>query len=538
MRLILKAFPLDRSGMPLLRKILAGERSNKSVDALMQHVASLGATYAVLEDPYTDRDYSSDYQNFYAGAFKDYPRETKRLHLFAEDVSHILETDLAEQDKAFSEASYLGFIVVRPIPQGPIGRTVLKFPSLGAGLSVRPAARAEFKTNLIAAELSMKGAPFIQQEARVGACAQAAIWMASLAVQTRHRRTAWHSMADITRLAGTPTDASLSTALPAGSGGLNPMHMIRALRGMGHQPLFDLFRDEDSKPVPGPTAASIVMRYLDSGLPVILTMHCIQHAITAVGYVETTGGALREDQTYDAFVRALVVHDDQRGPYRLMPLTGEDIDALPRDRLLMEDGKVLTVEDLSHMFVPLPPRVFLRADRADTVAGDFLSRQREKLAKTYSELLAETPAAAARLAAFFDLVREDRLIRRTYLTTAARYRHHLAKNNLSDELKVQLLSRTLPHFIWVTELLDADAAQQSEHGPRPILGHIVTNATSSSDPSSDLIMAHLPHVVVHRDPDGQAGAWPESVEFPDMEEDEEAVLISEDAPYLSRIRRF
>lgn len=538
MRLILKAFPLDQSGTPLLRKILAGERSNRSVDALMQHVGSLGATWAVLEEPYTDRDYSSDYQNFYAGAFKDYPRSTKRLHFFTQDVTKILEADFAEQDEAFKTGGYLGFVVVRPIPQGPVGRTVLPFPNLGDGLTVRPAARAEFKSNLVTAELTVKGAPFIQQEARVGACAQAAIWMASLAVQTRHRRTVWHSMADITRLAGTPTDATLSQALPAGSDGLNPMHMIRALSGMGHQPLFDIFKDEDDNPIRGPSAASMVMRYLDSGLPVILTMNSPRHAITAVGYVESNGEALRDDQTYDAFVRALIVHDDQRGPYRLMPLTKADIDVLPRDSLLMDGGKVLTVEDLSHMFVPLPPRVFLRADRADLVARDFLRRQRELLAKTYAELLESTPDAAESLAAFFELSMLDRLIRRTYLTTAARYRHHLAKNTLSDKVKLQLLRRTLPHFIWVTELLAPEAAQETSDGHRPILGHIVTNATSSSDPNSDLIMAHMPHVVVHRDPDAQAAAWPDAVEFPDKEDDEDAILIAEDGPYRSRIRHF
>ena len=151
--------------------------------------------------------------------------------------------------------------------------------------------------------------------------------------------------------------------------------MIRALRGMGHQPLFDLFRDEEVAPI-GPPTASQVIRYLNSGLPVILTMNKIEHALTAVGYVEVAGPALRDDQTYDAFVKALIVHDDQRGPYKLLPISLADVDGLPRDRLLMNFEETLTVADaVSHMFVPLPLRVYLRADRADTVAHDFLRRQ-------------------------------------------------------------------------------------------------------------------------------------------------------------------
>jgi hypothetical protein len=526
MRLILSAFPLDSSGAQHLKKTLAGERSNKGADALIQHVLDLGAQYAILEEPYIDQDYSADYQTFYALAFKTYARHTRRLHLFKEDVSDILEANFADQAEAFKTRHYLGFVVIRPITQGPIGRTVLKFPTLAGGLSVRPVARAKFEANLVGAPLEVTGAPFIQQESKVGACAQAAIWMASLAVHARHRRTGWFSMADITRLAGTPTDATLSQALPAGSNGLNPIHMIRALRGMGHQPLFDLF-SEGGAGLSGPSTISQVMRYLDSGLPVILAMDEIEHAVTAVGFVEVQGGSLRDDQTYDAFVRALVVHDDQRGPYRLMPVSLEDVDVLPRDRLLMQHDKVLTVAgSVSHMFVPLPPRVFLRADRADTVARDFLRRQTTELAKVYVDALDPSTPAGARAQAFFNDAEQDRIVRRTYLTTAARYRHHLARNTVSDRIKSQLLSRALPHFVWVTELMEGSAAQLEPDGPRHIVGHIVTNATSSSDPDSDLLLAHMPHIVVHRDLDAK-----------DAEFDEDAILIDEDAPYLSRVRR-
>ncbi len=349
--------------------------------------------------------------------------------------------------------------------------------------------------------------------------------MASLAVHARHRRTRWYSMADITRLAGTPTDATLSQALPAGSNGLNPIHMIRALSGMGHQPLFDLFA-EDEQRAEGPSTISQIVRYLDSGLPVILAMDKIEHAITAIGYVEVEGSALRGGQTYDVFVRALIVHDDQRGPYRLMPISTDDIDVLPRDRLLLHYDKVLNVTDfVSHMFVPLPPRVYLRADRADTVAQDFLRGQAEKLASVYVSALGREKLAGLRVKEFFDAVLNNQIVRRTYLTSAARYRHHLAKNTTSDRIKRQLLSRTLPHFIWVTELMEPSAVQTEPGGPRSIVGHLVTNATSSSDPDSDLLLAHMPHIVVHRDLDAT-----------EAEFDEEAILIDEDGPYLSRVR--
>lgn len=528
MRVRLVGIALDPQGAEKLKTLLSGAQSQVSAEAVIQHVLDLKAAYAVIEEPYVDKDYSSDYLNFYAGAFRTYPRHTKRIHLFTEDISPILGRPLAEQQAELEKTGYLGFVVLRPISQGPIGRTVLPFPKLADDLIVRRAARADFRVHVLGARLDLQGAaPFIQQDERLGACAQASIWMADRPVHERHRRTPWHSIAEITRLATTPTDAELSKSLPAGSGGLNPIHIIRALRGMGHQPLVDFFLSdsEDVEPVTiadageglsakiaktvktNGLAASSIIRYLDSGVPVIVAMADIGagvgHAITAVGFVESRGGAVGDSQSYDTFVRALIVHDDQRGPYRLMPLRQSDITALPTNRLLTEGDKVLTVEDVvTHMFVPLPMRVFLRADRADTVSGDYLESFVAILGKQMLERLADEAEDVSAVETFFDLVRTKRLIRRTYLTSAGRYRHHLAKSDLDEDIKAELITRSLPHFIWVTELISPDEAAAEGDDARRVIGHMVVNATSSTDPNSDLLLVHMPRMIIHRDLDG------------------------------------
>ena len=535
MRITFTGFGLNPAGAQKLKQILAGDRSSPCAEALVAHATDIGAKFAVLEEPYTDQDYSSDYLNFYASAFKDHLRYTRRVHLFTEDISGWFAKSLADQasDKSI-DSSYLGFVVVRPIRQGPIGRTLLRFPNLGKGLTARMAARAPSEIHLYGKKLSVTSAPFIQQDRRIGACAQAAIWMAARPMHMRHKRTAWHSIAEITRMATTPTDAEVSQELPAGSAGLNPMHIIRALKAMGHQPLHHYFRDADGKPKSTP-ASEIILRYLDSGLPVVLGMTSdagdIAHAIAAVGYVEVAGGVVRPGTTYDSFVRALIVHDDQRGPSRLIPLTADDIDHLPRDRLLMEAEKVLVVDEIvSHMFVPLPPRVFLRAERADIVAADFLTLQAaagfgEKLANEASDA-----AAKAAIADFYAKVRDEKLIRRTYLTSAGRYRHHLAKSSLSAPIKAELMTRQLPHFVWVTELMDPTSAQISSNGPRQLVGHMVVNATSSTDPNNDLLMAHLPHVLINRDINPPADKR-DHIEFV-----ETAEIFPDETPYCGRLR--
>jgi hypothetical protein len=196
----------------------------------------------------------------------------------------------------------------------------------------------------------------------------------------------------------------------------------------------------------------------------------------------------------------------------------------------MHGDKILTVEtEATHMFVPLPQRVFLPADRADTVVRDFLELY-VKVAGSgmLQRITGSYKSAEKAVKAFYKLVEDGRLIRRTYLTSAGRYRHHLAKSDLTDEIKAELLLRRLPHFVWVTELISPDEPASAGDGPRKVLGHMVVNATSSTDPSSDLLFAHLPHVLIHRDVNA---AVDKGAAF-----EETAVILEGHAPYLGRRR--
>jgi hypothetical protein len=549
-RIKLTAVTLDEAGKDVLLKLLGGA-ANRSAQPLFDHIVALGARFLVIEEPYIDRDYSADFVAFYSSVFKSYPRHTRRVHVFSKDVGTLFDDSLAKQaGENAAGLGYLGFVVIRPIEQGPIGRTMLLFPDFSPALITRRAARCTVEPHLLAMELSVSGAPFIQQDRRTGACAQAAIWMANRPIYERHRQSSWHSVSQITQYATTPTDADLSKSLPHGSSGLNPLHITRALRAMGHQPLCDIFEKSTNAPEAAPeqvlaelTAANtenedakaveVLLRYLDSGLPVILGLPPRDgepdgHAITAIGYVEDPGAAIRGGHGYDRFVRAILVHDDQRGPYRLLPVTKADIDALPQDRLLRTGDDILTVEDsVSHIFVPLSQRVFLIADYADIIAWDFLNTQVNDLRSSLiDQIVAEAPDARTTLEAFCDDFTEGRIIRRTYLTTAGRYRHHLARTTAPEDLKVKAISRTLPHFVYVTELLREDATPDAD-GARPILGHLVFNATSSTDPNADLLFAHIPHLAFERDINRDAG-----------DDARDAIsLIREDSGYAQRLRR-
>ena len=186
----------------------------------LRHLRVLDAKCYVLEDRYIDRDYSADFFHFYAGTFRAHDRHCKRVHFFSADISQMLRrplsTDGLRQIQDFTSTTYCGFCVIRPLPTAPIGRTVLNGRvRSGFDMEATVTCRANFDANLLGVDLQVTGASFLQQDARVGACAQVAIWAGMRHMHARYNYN-WVSVADITRYA-TPTTAAEAVSLPAGS---------------------------------------------------------------------------------------------------------------------------------------------------------------------------------------------------------------------------------------------------------------------------------------------------------------------------------
>ncbi len=105
----------------------------------------VGAKTIVVEPQYVDRDYLQDFAAFYVSCFYPYNRFCSRVHFFREELSKASFVDIIRGNATPKELqqfrdSYLGFIVVRPLPDAFIGRTQLRTYDSPGGLSpiVRP----------------------------------------------------------------------------------------------------------------------------------------------------------------------------------------------------------------------------------------------------------------------------------------------------------------------------------------------------------------------------------------------------------------
>ena len=482
-----------------LAQVLGGDGFDV-VRNTLRHLRILGVQSYVLEDKYIDRDYSADYLYFYARTFRAHDRHCKRVHFFSADISPLLgrplTTDRLRQVKGFASETYCGFCVVRPLPTAPIGRTVLKGRVRNAfDMEATVTCRADFGVNLLGIDLQVTGASFLQQDARVGACAQVAIWAGMRHMHARHKYN-WVSVADITRFA-TPTTETEAISLPAGSDFLTSERMIRGISQAGYQPL--CFRRPDID--------RAILPYVESGIPVILGLNiggAVGHAVTVIGRVF----ARRDTPSRHAidYVPAYVVHDDQGGPYMWLPM---DDDASQQFSFVEDATKRTTLAGTIELNVRrhavfavalMPTRVFSTAAAAEHSAWsriDFILRSMAGIRQLLNErelavnarLLDELQAAHG----------ADQIVLRTYLTSAAGYRRHLVGGSASDDLKDAVLDLHLPHFTWITEISTVDSYNQASPGLRRIYGHSVVDATSTGKGGDGLLLLHLPGILFTND---------------------------------------
>ena len=468
------------------------------VHSTIRHLRILGAKSYVLEDPYIDRDYSADYLQFYARTFRTHARHCKRAHFFSEDICPLLRqsrsTEQLRQLREIARTGYCGFCVIRPLPSAPIGRTVLRAKVRGLqGMEATVTCRAQFEANLLGVDLEVTGTSYLQQDARVGACAQVSIWAGMRHMHARHGYN-WVSVADITRLA-TPTAPDEATSLPAGSDFLASERMLRAISEAGYQPL--CFRRN---------IASAILPYVESGIPVILGLKIgtdVGHAVTVIGRVFAT--QLQPTGTSIDYIPAYIIHDDQGGPYMWLPV--DDPATTPHSFgndtvkcTTSSDTDELNASQATFAVALMSSRVFSTAEAAEVSARDRLDQTlalmprirdllRQRKLPVNDRLLDELLAAHA----------AGHIVLRTYLTSTAGYRRHIAEGTASDDLKDALLGLHLPHFTWITEISTIDSYNNSSAAMRRMYGHTIIDATSTGRDGDGLLMLHLPGLVFTKD---------------------------------------
>jgi hypothetical protein len=287
----------------------------------------IGAKTIVVEEGYTDRDFLEDFAGYYVLCFRPYERKCTRLHFFstafgAEQFEELLHGNGSLKPDEL-QSSYLGFVVVKPLPQTIVGRTCLATYA-PEGRRYYPITR-DYEVNLFGIALRVKSLAFQEQDHVVAACATSALWSAFHGTGMLFQHPI-PSPVEITRAA--TAHLPLETrALP--SDGLTSEQMAHAIRNVGLEPFLVKASNEY-------VLKSTVYAYLRGRVPMLLgfilqdrsdpaaPVNIGKHAVAITGFSLGKSSSAPIIGT-KFFLRAsamdkIYVHDDQVGPFARMEM--------------------------------------------------------------------------------------------------------------------------------------------------------------------------------------------------------------------------
>lgn len=196
----------------------------------------LKAKTILVEKKYIDKDYLEDFAGYYVSCFKHYLKRCSRYHFFdiafrGSDFEDYLSDNNSSLTIKKLQKSYLGFVVIKPLPETIIGRTCLKTYPADNNRRHYPISRI-YKANLFGTQLEVKTLAFQEQDKVVAACATSALWSVFHGTSLKFQHGV-PSPFEITKLA----TASLpfeSRTMP--NKGLSTAMMAKAIKEVGLEP--------------------------------------------------------------------------------------------------------------------------------------------------------------------------------------------------------------------------------------------------------------------------------------------------------------
>jgi hypothetical protein len=436
---------------------------------LVNYLLELGSNFMVLERDYVDRDYYDDFSNYYSKCYSLYGPRCHRVHFF-KDFNHELFSEVIEgKNHKYTKKmqnDYLGYIVVRPLPEAVIGRTSLK--NIDGTIqdievqdtnTTRIIRCVETRTaNLFGIDLSVEALPYIEQDLCTGQCATSALWslLQYTADMYNHKRPTRYQ---ITNFA---TQFFKRNRTFPTSGGLSIFQICQAIREYGLEPeVFDYlsylpratkeFHNNYINHVEvNQYLLGLLYAFLREGFPLLIGEYfiedCDSHAVVAVGY--ELDDYPNESISYDINL------DETNNDTYYLTLKGSKI------------SKIYVHDDFWGPNMGMNIRVLQEVDKPDNAVCYFESDDWNRIGKNtilpYSVIAPVPPLMRVPYSVIienlfhfdyiiyiFGVISGTYLEWEVYLTTINRYRSQMLKDqDLTGDKKSSVLANA-PKYIWI-----------------------------------------------------------------------------------------
>lgn len=385
--------------------------------------SGLDAKTILVEDPYISKAYLVDYSNYYSTCFQEYARNCKRVHFFKETFDNgKFEKELLGNKSTFLNHNYLGYIVVKPLPDSIIGPTLLKtYSTKDDGITRHYPSCRKYSINLFGKELTLNSLVYQEQDTIVAACASVAIWSAFHKTSTLFEAPL-PSPSEITKRAGNPFN-NYGRTFP--NPGLSIAQICKAIESNGLVSELIISSKFQSSVT---LAKRIVYAYNRAGLPILLFLNFGEdggHLVTINGYSDI--GSIKKEATKEISLIAdniikFYAHDDQVGPFARLEFPGnENISTSWKD----DKGNNITAK-IHSIIIPVYRKIRIKyQDVYDKVSY-------------IDYILFKTNIFTAEIE--WDI----------YLIESNKYKNEILLNsNINDTIKKEVIIKDYPKYIWV-----------------------------------------------------------------------------------------
>lgn len=427
---------------------------------LSEYLEEVGVKTILVENNYVDRDFLEDFAGYYVRCFREYDRLCYRLHFFrglfdALEFGKVVSDQGGALNPDILQHSYVGFVVVKPLPRTIIGRTcIITYPS--EGRRDYPIVR-EYEVNLFGIRLKVDSLAFQEQDSVVAACATSALW----SVFQKTGKIFNHHIPSPVEITKSATIHSPIETRSLPNKGLSIHQMAQAMQSVYLEPVRISVNPIINKNFEHLVKGNLYA-YLRGHVPLILTFALYDpaspqsfandlHGVAVTGFgidqakklKGLTGCMLRAYK-----INKLYVHDDQVGPFAKMEFDNEKIS-------VKVDGVQVNVDTLSTswlsrdksnkrrampdiLLVPLYHKIRIPFEiiyEKISIFDNFIKKLLSKL---------KNPDNEGEIDLIIDSFEWD-----IYLTTVNETKSELfASKNVHSEAKEGILLRSLPRFLW------------------------------------------------------------------------------------------
>ncbi len=421
-----------------------------------------GSVKCVVYEPhYVCKDHRNLYTNFYSKKHRDVSKYTSRFHFFS--VPDVSIDELIQNPETYQDA-YIGYSVIRPVPERCLGRTVIDPLKLVRFQSkTLYCLRTSFKTHIGGQHYAAYGYPYISQDVDVTRCAHTALWGVCRYLSEKYSVYGELYPFDLIELTG----MNYGRTFP--NRGMTYEDYSTILTKFGAYPWIMRIQK------PGPDDQNLLVfnddeyldlcTYVESGFPVLASFS--GHVVTLIGHTIDYSKTPTADSAgfiySSSFYKQFIVVDDNFAPYQLLGdfTDDENYGSIYKDSGIGSPGIGISMRSIVTAVCPLPEKVFLTTNKVREVARKLFAAYKTRITSG-----------------------SEPIVLRIFLTTSTSFQERKGQtidNGKLDMLYYSVTQMKLPHFIWV-----AEASPLSLYLKGRCTSEIVIDPTSN--PNEDVVM--------------------------------------------------